>query len=484
MKSSVKPTLIAAAVASVLGTGAAYALAPNANINYTFYAGGGSAQVNAVVWAATQNMVAGTIDSYSDAGSKDSSAYRIISGTTSTAIGSGAAAIPAGSNILFFYKFNGGSFPNGVQPQLGSGANLVYPPVSSVTAATATGNAYPLPTYSISASGETDGHVPDWGITDVEVSLFNFADNLNGVAQLTSAQVNAIAQDGIYDNLFGVAVSNALYNGTHPKTSFTKQEVAGILKGQFTDWSQLFADDGTALSAGPVLLLDRGSGSGTKAAGNQYFLNYPGGIATSGSVAPGSVTSATVNSYTGTVLSLTSTSYQDVKEASSTAIVNDLQAANAAGKRAIAVLGLEFPPALYQGSAGTNQYSFVAINGVGPDTGTSSDNINGTVATKYTNVITGKYDFFYQNSLNTRSGFLTNGTVNASWTNALKNNFQSPNISGCHSASGVSGLLLDPKIIGSLQTGVVTGTRQKHSTAPLQPWFDATTASVSCSDGL
>jgi hypothetical protein len=240
----------------------------------------------------------------------------------------------------------------------------------------------------------------------------------------------------------------------------------------------LSADDGTPLPAGPIALLDRGSGSGTKAAGNQYFLAYPGAVATGGAVTPGSVNASSVNDYTGTQLVLPITAYQDVKEGTNTALVTDLQAANAAGARAIGVLGLENPPAINQ-VGGQNQYSFVRINGVGIDTGTSNDNINGTVGTSYTNVVTGPYDFFYQNSFNTRSGLLSSATVNGAVASIYLAQFQKPDIAGAHASkafpNAVPGILLDPKIIGSQVAGVVTGSRYKKSTAPLQPVFDATT---------
>jgi hypothetical protein len=262
--------------------------------------------------------------------------------------------------------------------------------------------------------------------------------------------------------------------------------MVGILTGQFSDWSQLNGDNGSPLAAGPIALLDRGSGSGTKAAGNQYFLAYPGAFATGGAVTPGSVNASTVNNYTGTSLTLPVTAYQDVKEGSSGSIVSDLNAANVAGGRAIAILGLEYPPALNQPTSGTgknvSQYSFVKINGVGPDAGTGADNINGSTSTSYTNVVTGAYDFFYQNSFNTRSGFLAVNSANANFANALKLKFQQKDISGANASKpfpqAVPGVLLDPKIIGSQVAGVVTGTRAKKSTAPLQPIYDATTTIV------
>lgn len=482
MKSSSK-NLLAAAIATVLGTGAAHALPPTATYTYTFTAAGGSAQENAAFVAAKNLLTAGTIDVYTTAsGGAADGTYLIVTGT----LNSTATASLAAGNAIFTYRFGGGSFPNGIQPFYTGTAspNVTVPAPSAITGASPivanaslVGNDVPAtPTYQIT-SGTTSSVAPDWGLSDEEVTLFNTADNLNGIAPLTNSQVTSIQQDGIYLDVFGVAVTNALYNATHPKTSFTKSEVQGILTQAIQDWSQLYADDGTVLPAGPVFLLDRGSGSGSKAAGNQYFLNNPGAHGAGGAEDPGSVTAAGVNAgYTDTALNL-SGGYQDVEEKSNAAIVTDLQAANAAGKYAVAILAAEFAPA-YNQSSSANQYSFAKIDGIGIDTGGPSDNINGTTATKYTNVITGAYDFAYQNSFNTRTGFLTGGTNGAKWANLIKTQLQKESISGAHAGAGfptaVTGLLVDPYNAGGVQSGgVVLWSRQKNSTAPIQSTFDA-----------
>jgi hypothetical protein len=479
MKSSVKTSLVAAAVASTLGT-AAYALPPTSRVDFTVYAAGGSAQTNAAFWAATQFL--SNVDSYTDQSTGGNSpSYRVLFGTTTKTIGT----IASGKNVLFFYKFNGGSFPNGAQPQVGAGTALLFPSLTSVASATATANAYPLPTYKFTLA--TTSVIPDWGITDEEVALFNTSDNLNGAPALTSAQLSGIQQVGVYDNLMGVAVTNQLYS---KKTNFSKQEVAGILAGTISNWNQLFDDTGVALAAGPIVLLDRGSGSGTKAAGTQYFLTNPGAKSSGGAVDPNSVTNTAgaggavgtgINAgYTSTVLVLPVTGYEDVREASSGALVTDLQAANAAGVRAIGILGLEFPPAGNQ-VGGANQYSFAKINGVGVDTGATGDNINGphggTSATKYTNAVLGSYDLFYQNSFNTRTGFLTNGTNSAAFAAEALADLQKSTIAGANAGlafpAAVPGVVLDPVTVGAQVAGVVTGSRFQTSTATLQPVYDA-----------
>src|SRR6202000_120495 len=77
---------------------------------------------------------------------------------------------------------------------------------------------------------------------------------------------------GIYDLIFGIAVTPALYA---QKTNFSYAEVAAILSATVTNWNQLYGDNGQALTAGDVILLDRNVGSGHKASSSTEFLGYP-----------------------------------------------------------------------------------------------------------------------------------------------------------------------------------------------------------------
>jgi hypothetical protein len=232
--------------------------------------------------------------------------------------------------------------------------------------------------------------------------------NAGGAATNTDggAAIVVGAADGIYDNLFGVAVTdNVFSSATHPKTNFTRAEVEGILQGNLFDWSQMYDDNGAQLPAGGIIFLDRGEGSGSKASGSQYFLGYPGD-------SPGGVLpfSATIG-YCGTTIAGcggVAAAPMDVAESSTNNVIADLKAAQAAGGRAIAVLGLENPPAKNR-VGGVNVFEFTKINDVGVDTGTASDNINGATATSYVNVVKGVYDFYYQNSFNTRTTLAGNG---------------------------------------------------------------------------
>ncbi|MGD0489903.1 MAG: substrate-binding domain-containing protein [Steroidobacteraceae bacterium] len=505
MKSSSK--LIAAAVATVLGT-SAHALAPTATITYSFYEAGGSAQENSVYSALYNLLTPSTVDVYTDTGKGLSGSYLIVTGTTNPSAAN--APFTTATNILFIYKFNHGSFPNGAFPlaYASGSANslLAYPTVASILSATATGNSgTPTPSnpsYTFTAV-DSNNQPTDFGVTDVEVPLFNYPYNLNGTPALTPPQLAGIAQEGIYDDVFGIAVTNTVYKGTsafaHPKTSFTKSEIAGILSGTITNWAQLFADDGTQFPSKPIWFLDRGSGSGTKAGENQYFLNYPGSIGYSGAaLKPNSVTASNVNGgYSDTILNL-SGGYQDVEEASTAACVTDLENANAAGDYAITVLATQEAPALNL-VGGATAYSFVKIDGVGIDTGGATDNINGTTSTSYTNVVTGAYDYFLQNSFNYRSGLLvasSPGSIttapagsppNVAIAYAIRNNLQASSLAGANSGKAfplsVTGVLVDPVLAAAQVAGVVLDTRNRVTAAPLQPSFDATDSGASGAGG-
>jgi hypothetical protein len=490
MNSFGRNSLIACAVATALGTSAAQALPPSTTPDFTFYAAGGSAQANAFYVAFSDNVT--SLDSYTNTtNGTDSGQYRVLFGTTTNAITANGFTIPAGKNVLYMYKFNGGSFANGIAPQVGGGSALPYPTVASIAAATLITGAVAgtgVPTYAYAAN-TGNSQVPDWGVADLEVGMFQGYNNPTGNAGGTAVNTNGGAAPtvgasvGIYDNLFGIAVTHNMFTATHPKTNFSRAEMEGILQGIVSDWSQLFADDGTQMAAGGIILLDRGEGSGSKASGNQYFLGYPGAA---GAKLPESASFA----YTGTALAATGTETpQDIAEASSSTLVADLKLANSTSRRAVAVLGLEFPPALNQLVSGTNSYDFAKINGTAVDAQTGTDNINGNVGTSYINVVKGNYDYYYQNSFNTRAGFLAGANANAAFASQIKTTMSSAGFVGADTGGGfpggVPGTLLDADLFTTLTAtskGTTLNTRNKVSTAPLQPKLSAIATGIPVSN--
>jgi hypothetical protein len=474
MNSMQKTSLIASAVAAALGSGAAMATVPTTAPNAVVYAAGGSAEANPFVAAVCKLL--SNVDSYTDVSTGGNSAsYRVLYGDLITA----TTSLAAGSHVLFVYKFNGGSYPNGAIPQTTTGATLPFPAQSAILSSSDGTTSYAqgsvctvatggLPTYTYTIGTPGNNQQPDWGITDLEASIFQ--GNINN-PNYPAATVTVGAADLLYDLVEGVAVTQALYNY---KTSFSKAEVAGIFDGFYTNWDQLYGDNGSPLPAGGIIVIDRNVGSGTKAAGNQYFLGFPGLGANH--LSPESV----LYGYTGT-LTLSQT-LQDVSDTSSTAQATDLENANASGLLAISILSEDTPPAANQKVSGTNSYDFVKISGEAVDTGGASDNINGSVSTSYVNAITGAYDFFYQPNFNYRPSFYSSGTANAQLATAILHVFQSSTLPGV--ASGLQfplaapGTLVDSDRNPAVAKGVTLDSRSGNSQGVLVPQLNAGTGAL------
>jgi hypothetical protein len=493
MNSLLKTSYLACSIAVALGTNAAHAVVPTTTPGLVIYSGGGSAEPQPVEAAFCKLF--NNVDLYSDLQKAQSGSYLVLYGTAINAIGS----IPAGTNVLYFYKFNGGSYTNGGIPQGGSQSaagtaqSLPYPTTASVlgtssllTAGTqgtvCTAAQKGLPTFGYTPNIVGNPQIPDFGITDVEVPLFNSFNN-----PTTLPLVTVGAPSLVYDLVEGVAVTNALFtgvgsngaplSGVNKKTNFTRAEVAGILSGNITDWHDIYADNGSpvAPAGSGIILIDRNVGSGTKTGGTAYFLGAPG-LATS--TQPNSVSNLAGDGNGagglngagyGPALALSQTS-QDVQDTSSATVVRDLTAANNASTGsllAIAILSVDNPPALNQ-STGGNPYDFVKINGVAMDGNTSTDNINGSTGSSYINVINGSYDFFYQVNFNERSGFSTGAPANnVAFATGLKAALQSTSLAGVNAGVqfplATNGIVIDGDTASSLATGVTITSRNGSS---------------------
>jgi hypothetical protein len=470
MRATKQQTILTIAIAGILASGSASATLPSVAPSAVIYAGGASSEAGSIVVATCRLLQ--NVDSYTDAAAgADSGSYRVLYGDLISATG----GLAAGAHVLVVYKFNGGSYTNGAVPQTVAGGALNYPQQSAILASSdalvagaVQGNACSngKPTYSYSDGPLNNAEQPDWGLTDLEVSIFQGAINN---PNYPAATVTVGASDLLYDVVFGVAVTNALYQ---LKTNFSTAEVAGILDGYYTDWSQLYADSGNPLPAGGIILIDRNIGSGVKAAGNQFFLGFPGLGANATSP------ESTVYGYTG-ALTLTQT-LQDVSDTTTGAQATDLKNANAGGLLAISILSMDTPPASNQAVAGTNSYDFVKIDGEAVDTGASGDNINGSVKTSYVNAVLGNYGFFYQPNFNYRPSFYGNGSNNAALAKAFLTTFQSSTFPGASSClafpAAAPGTLVDSDRNSTLGKGVTLDSRNGSSPRNLTPVLGASGA--------
>jgi hypothetical protein len=502
-----KTSYLTCSIAAVLGTGAAHAVVPTTTPDLVVYAGGGSAEPQPVEAAFCRNY--SNVDLYVDNGALSngfSKSYLVLYGTSTGA----NAGVPSGKNVLFIYKFNGGSYANGGVPQQGTNTGagtaeqLTYPTTASILGGALIGAAATqgtvctaaqkgLPTYQYTPA-LSNSQIPDFGITDLEVPAFSGFNN-----PTNNPLVTVGSADLVYDLVEGVAVTNSLYTGKGPsgttltginsKTNFSRAEVAAILAGAITDWHNVYADNGQPVApAGTgIILIDRNVGSGTKTAGSSYFLGYPG--LGGNALSPNSVTNVAGTcpgtpagnclpangpnnaGYTPGAVSCATTAVQDIEDTSSAAVVNDLITTNGCSKLAIAILSVDNPQAL---APTTGQYDFVKLDQTSMDLNNSSDNINGTVGSSYINVIDGSYDFFYQVNFNQRSGFNTSAPANnVAFANSLKTVMQLPSLAGVNFGSqfplATNGIVADADRNATVAKGVTVVSRGGNSSGTVKP---------------
>ena len=491
---------VALAVSTVLGTGAAHAItAPNPP-QFVIYAGGGSAEPQAVQAAACQLFTAGTsgiggtgVDSFSS-GNGD---FLALYGTTAADIkqqGTSTVEIPAGSSLLLIYSYKGGSYANGAVPQQNVTPlkTLTYPTINSILGAPVQAVANNLVGTACLSSANNGGatytytealsnpQTPSFGLTDVEVSAFAGINNPSPPSLVT---VGAAAPS--YDLVFGWAATTALYA---KKTNFTTAEIRGILTGVNTDWNAILADSGApvAVAGTGIPLIDRNVGSGTKTSGTSLYLGYPqlGAIA----ALPNSVSGLGPTPFNGPLVAGQFVqAAADVIDSSATAVAQDLTNLQGAGVLAIGRLSADNAPYLHQCGAGVNCYNFVKINGVGVDSGAANDNINGAVQTSYINVVQGNYPDFFQVSFNTH-GTIANATPGDAFAAAFQTILTNGSIIGCIQNAkfplAAPGLVLDGDIPGlAYGKGVTIVSRKENSDGPLQ-LVKTTETYAGCTDPL
>ena len=410
-----KLNYIAAACLCALA-GAAHAIAPSVTPFATLYESGSSAQNDSLGAIAEYMFKPGTINVITDqTTSTPGTSYRAYYGTMKPGI------IPAadGQNILIVNRAAGGSY-YGIGP-VALSQSIPFMAVNSSCTAIA-GAVYPNPTYSCTG---TINAVPDIGVSDEEPTLFSLGNvpsgSINGVpnAALTPAQLATLTITPEYDVMLGIAVTNNV-----GLTNLTKAQVAAILTGNYTDWSQL------GLAAGPIVVQSRAAGSGTLAGASAYFLNYPCAVAYQGNLSP-----APAQGDGSTV-------YSVIANSSSGNLIKALDADYTAGVRAIGILGVEYQP------GSSDHYSFVSINGTAPT---------------QANAVSGAYDYFVTQSIQYRTA--TPAGVKLSLINGFISAATNPSV-----VLSVAGTALDPTINSDPTYAAQTtlGTRFGNTCAPLQ----------------
>jgi hypothetical protein len=356
--------------------------------------------------------------------------YRAYAGTAVN----GIVGIEPGTRILFIKRSVGGS-AFGVNP-VARAQRIKTIDVTQTTGGAGTKASPYVATIVGADPGEANhgdagnvGRVPDFGVSDVEPALFQGPLNTeNDTEGLSPSDVARLSVQPVNQLIFGLVATDTVPASVH----FSRAAYGAILNGQITSWDQV----DPSLS-GDVVVCRRSAGSGTQAAYNWYFGHFPSdnfleparGWSSAGWKEGGSGTTADpyiINPASGNTV---------IENASSGNVRSCLKAANDGtdylfttwdsedqANRVFKVTFSETGPVKAIGilsfdsytSAASNNFSFRHLDGAGTytyDAGTqtfsSSAGATGVAPSK-ANVINGKYDFFVELSIQSRSVAVSN----------------------------------------------------------------------------
>jgi hypothetical protein len=187
--------------------------------------------------------------------------------------------------------------------------------------------------------GTTDGwtgcvsqHAVEMGVTDVEPSQFHTPNYPSAYStavfgSATQSQLANLTKTPLFQQVFGIYVNTQGINGlgTGQAIDLTRETVANILSGNYSDWSSVPTASGGAVSSTsqPITIVNREAGSGSRTGATIYFLGtncvtFPvslsdpsplsdgyatGDVLTTASTTPGAITYASIdNSKAGLTL--------------------------------------------------------------------------------------------------------------------------------------------------------------------------------------
>src|SRR5260370_521405 len=270
---------IAAAVAMAIGgVPAAYAVAPTLancqNPTDSLFLAGSSAAQKGFLSAVNTDGLGGNGVTYTPSNGN----FQALGG-----ISSNASLAPIGNAVVIHYRAEGGSVVGALPIVSGK-------PIKFLDISTATTLGGALATTGTSATvGTADGwggaltsHTVEVGITDVEPAQFvgsnypsAYSSAVFGTANGT--QLAALPKTALIGQVFGLFVNTSGINGggTGQAIDLSRETAAAILKGTYTDWSQVPTSSGGQVSnvAKAITLVNREAGSGSRASTSIYFLN-------------------------------------------------------------------------------------------------------------------------------------------------------------------------------------------------------------------
>jgi PBP superfamily domain len=193
------------------------------------------------------------------------------------------AGIATGTIVTVYYRGEGGSVV-GALPVV-SGKAIKFLDINTNSACQI---AAPLTGGTSATVGTTDGwtgcvsnHAVEMGITDLEPTVFTppnypstYSTTVFGTA--SKAQLGNLVSVPLFQQVFGIYVNTSGINGgaVGQAINLTRETVANILNGNYTDWSAVPSASGGAVSSTSqaITLVNREAGSGTRTGASIYFL--------------------------------------------------------------------------------------------------------------------------------------------------------------------------------------------------------------------
>jgi hypothetical protein len=351
--------------------GQSFALAPTSSFAVQVYISGASAQQLVIGDVISTMCQAGTIDVMYDTGTagKDYRAYACKA--------SGISGVANGTNVVVHNRAKGGSVWGVIPVARGQSIERMALDGSCVSSGTVDIlSGTPVLNVTRWNCPNKVNAVPDGGVSDVEPALFvgiNKASPADtDVSPTDLGNMTVGSQNAV---IFGIPVSIDVYNALSTAQgggvpSLTRAQITSIFTGTYQNWAQV---DAALAGVGPagdgsIKVCRRVNGSGSQAATNQFFMNFP--CANPGALLP-------------TTAGDSGPGYTVVENSSSGFVESCVNAANGG---AIGLLATERQP------AGGANWKYVKVNGVEP-----------TVA----NATSGAYEWFVEQSIQWR-----NTTVN------------------------------------------------------------------------
>jgi hypothetical protein len=269
-----------------------------------------------------------------------------------TLVGGNDFGLPGNVNIMFQKRDAGGS-DVGVYPVSNN------TPIEFINPWSCTGDALGMGTCTVLFQRTADG-----GISELEPEMFTASSNTSVTFVGSALGHRSTSVPTGLQTIYGLAVTNALYTALQTEQGLTSTQrpsipkaVAGqMLRNNFTSdpiaWKLLLPNATAAVQEKQVNICRRLNGSGTQAAANRYFLEYPFNSGTTQE--PLAALDSTVAGFaTDTPNALY------VQENSATAAArNCMTNANTAGAFALGHISLENAP--------TAAWKFVKLDGQEP----------------------------------------------------------------------------------------------------------------------